>query len=180
MTALRPYIAGLLLTSLFPAACAEIVKTAVPTDHGLDLYWWPKVAIPKGWVHDETRSQETSSNVLTPKGQTFAGAPAIIYCRAFYEPNKKKRGTLEAYIKGDIAQTKEEKQRVVVKELAPIKTADGRILRVYSFYDPRVSYDQIAYGREGAYTLLFAMSAKTESDLKANQAAFQTMLAKYR
>src|SRR6187551_2022217 len=63
---------------------AEIEHNANPTDHGIELEWWPKVIPPADWVHNRDVSFENHINMFVPKGEDFANAPAVMYARAIY------------------------------------------------------------------------------------------------
>lgn len=48
-TKLTVVVLAALVTS---AANSEIEKLASPGSKGIDLVWWPKLAVPKGWHRD--------------------------------------------------------------------------------------------------------------------------------
>jgi len=170
------------LLALAPlCAGAEIEKHAYLTESGIKFFWWPKLKPPSGWVHEEEQSVEMQSNVLVPKGKTFANAETVMYARAFYEPDKKERGTLQELIDGDVKQFKEHMPKVVVKELdSPLVLASGKRLRTFSFVNGHEAFERVSYGAEGKYWVEFVISSKSARGLEKTLPAFRAMMAKYR
>jgi hypothetical protein len=165
---------------------AEIFKLAVPTDRGIQLYWWPQLQAPKGWVHDEETSRSTGSNIFVPKGQSFAEAPAVIYGRALYKPDTPETRSLDALISDDKHDFQKHLPGISIRPLPDLKTGDGRSLRRFSYSPPRSagvaegSWEQTAYGEEGDFYLIFVVSAHTETALTKAVPAFNALIANYK
>lgn len=174
-------VAATALLVLFATAAAKIHKEGRMTDHGIHLYWWPELRVPKGWVHDEDDSLDLTSNVLIPKGATFQNAPSLIYARAFYVPDEKKSERhLRSFIRDDQAPYRRKIKTFRVAEIKPgWKTADGRILRTF-----RLSYigtqEVVCYGSEGDYWLVFVITSKSSSALDRDLPTFREVVEAYR
>ena len=160
------------------AATAEIEKTSVITKKGIQLYCWPKINTPSGWVQYKDMSQENGCNMLGPKGSTFDDAPAIIYSRAFYLPNQKARGTVAQFIQEDQAEMKTGMPGAPAKEIEATSTKTSK-LRTFSLVLKGKTYEQVCYGIEGPYRILFCISAKSASDLNKALPVFHRILASY-
>jgi hypothetical protein len=165
------------LALLASMAIAEIEKRGAMGDHGINLFWWPKLSVPTGWVQDLGASEDHHINVLHAKGATYDNAPAVIYGRASYEPDKKKRGTLKDYIKNDIEEMKRHRSEVNIAKLPPTKTLHGS-LQTYSFNPPR-DYERVCYGQEGDYWIVFVINAQSERALRKHLPIFNAVLARY-
>ena len=167
------------LLSLTVLATAEIEKTSVMTSNGMKLFWWPRLSIPNGWDRFTDVSHENGCNMLGPKGSTFDNAPAVIYSRAFYLPSKKERGTVQQFIQEDLEEMKDGMPGAIVKEIAPTSTHATK-LRTFSVVKTGKTYEQVCYGIEGPYRILFCVSAKSEAILKKTLPVFQATMAKYK
>jgi len=159
---------------------AEIEKKAQLTDKGMNFYWWPKITPPAGWRHDEDQSVEMQSNVLVPKGKNFQNAEVVIYARAFYQPDKRKRGTLQQFIDEDIKNMLRNDAAIKVEEVGVIKTAGGKQLRAFGFVNAGKSYEQVCYGGEGDFWIEFVVSSQTQKGLARTLPVFKQILARYR
>jgi hypothetical protein len=159
-------------------ASAEIEKTSVITKKGIELFWWPKIYTPTGWARFQEESQSNGCNMLGPMGSNFDDAPAIIYSRAFYLPNKTERGTIAQFIQEDQAEMKQHMRGAIVREIEATPTKNYKI-RTFSVTLSGKAYEQVCYGIEGQYRILFCVSAKSEKDLKKALPVFREILAKY-
>ena len=174
-------LVSLALLVLPTATVAEIYKLAVPTDNGLQLYWWPILPVPAGWVHDEDASRSSGVNMLIPLGKTFAGAPAVIYARADYKPRLPDIHSLAEYVANDRTELAKESATTVISKLPDVKTGDGRPLQVISYVIPsRHQWEVAAYGEEGDFFLLITLSASSEAGFNDARTVFYGMLAKYK
>ena len=163
------------------AASAEIEKTAVPTDRGLILHWWPKLPDVAGWHFDREASDHYGFAAWVPDNFTFANAETVIYARAIYKPRDPGTKSVDMLIEQD-------KQHVLAKapgtriESAPsLPTADGRNLRSLSFAPSgNGNWERAGYGEEGDYYLIFIVSSRSQAGYQTAKAAFETFIARYR
>ena len=174
----------LLLTvflSSTPLAFAEIYKLAVPSDQGLQLYWWPILPDIPGWRHDEGASCAQGVNALVPDGQSFSGAPAIIYARAMFKPRMPDVKSLRQLIDEDRAGFERDFPGISIQELKPIKDGDAK-MHPYFSYSPRGegSWELVAYGEENDFYLLFTLSGNSKPALESARADFERLVATYR
>jgi len=159
---------------------AEIERVGNPTDHGLELLWWPKVVPPADWVHNREVSYENHINMFVPKGEDFADAPAVMYARAIYYEAGSTEQELATAIRDDHAGFQERFPDSQVKEVEAVQTGDGTKLRTYSFTPTtKGHWELVAYGREPKYVLMFCVSAKTKEALEQNRSAFLAMVRSY-
>jgi hypothetical protein len=113
---------------------AEIFKLAIPSDQGLQFYWWPRLQVPDGWVHDEGASRATGSNMLVPKGQSFAQAPAVMYGEALYKPRVPETRSLDQLISDDKRKFQAHVPGLLILPLPALKNGDGRSLRCFQLF----------------------------------------------
>jgi hypothetical protein len=168
------------------AVFAEIFKLAIPTDRGIELYWWPQLRAPEGWVHDEDTSRSAGSNIFVPNGQSFSEAPAVMYGRALYKPYIPETRSLDELISDDKRDFQKHFPGVSIQRLPDLKTGASRSLRRFSYSPFRSasvaqgSWEQTAYGEEGDFYLIFVVSAHTEAALRRALPAFYGLIANYK
>ena len=170
----------------FAASRAEIVKTAIPDckTNQICFYWWPKLPQLTGWHSDDAVNYShggNGMNALIPDGRTFGDAPAIIYAMATYKERydweNNTKSTLDSFISDDKATFKDAE----VAEVAPLKTADGQTLRVFTYFRAKdKTWECVAYGIEDDDYLTFVLSANSEDAYKQNLPVFQDLISRYR
>jgi hypothetical protein len=162
-------------------AHAEIFKLAVPSDTGMTLIWWPVLPSVSGWTHDEETSRHFAANMLTPKGQSFANAPAVMYGKASFKPRAPDTHSVAELIQQDIAEHKTNVEGLVVTELPPVRDGDGKALRYFQFSPSGAgAWELVAYGEEDEYFLLFVVSAQTKVALQAARPTFESLVSRYK
>jgi hypothetical protein len=163
---------------------AESFKLAIPSDQGFKLYWRPQLQVPDGWVHDERSSRSTGSNMLIPKGQSFAQASAVIYGKALYKPRIPETRSLDQLISDDKRKFQNDLPGIVILPLPALKNGDGRSLRCFSYSPPqrdgKGNWEWTAYSEEGDFYLIFVLSANSEVALKMALPAFRRLIATYK
>lgn len=163
------------------ASEAEIYKLAVPSDSGLELHWWPVVNVPAGWIHDKGASEANGVNAIVPIGRTFSDAPAVIYARAIFKPRDPGTKSLTQLINDDASDFKEHFPGTRIEERQPIRDADGKDHRYFSFSPTDLgSWELVAYGEEGDFYLIFTVSGSTKAALSKAQPDFEHILATYK
>ena len=169
------------LVALISSAHAEMEKNAVPEGKGVRLLWWPKLSPPPGWQQDRHNSFVYGVNALSPTGQEFEDAEAVIYAKALYKPRVPQYHTLAELIEGDRRDFEQKLPGVRVEESDAAVTADGQRLRSFVFV-PRDegSWERVAYGEEGDYYLVFTLSARTRPAYESALDAFGKTLRAYR
>lgn len=154
----RSVVATVLLFLAPMLAYAEIYKLAVTEEPGIRFYWWPVVKSPAGWAHDEGASLKSGVNMLVPIGQTFAGAPSVMYARADYKPRISDVHSIQEYVEKDRQELASESPETSITVLEPVKTSDGKVLTVLQYVIPiRKQWEIVAYGEEGEFYLLFTL-----------------------
>jgi hypothetical protein len=177
-------ILPLLCISLFlaPFYCrGEIEKIAIPSQRGLDLYWWPKVGAPYGFFHDEAASRLTSVKMFVPKGFTFSNAETVIYAKASFKSRMPKVKSLKALIEQDLAEFKGRDPNLIVNPGPSIKDGDNKQLDVFSFVpSAQGNWETVAYSEEGEFYLLFTISSRSKDGHEACLPLFKAMIEGYR
>jgi len=169
----------MLLLALTFGAAGEIERFARPGTSGLDLVWWPRFPLVMGWVHDDEASWRISSNVLLPRGQTFAQSPVVIYGTAVYKPNGSAK-SLSEFIAADQEGFKQRSPDAQIAKLPPERDGDGNSLATFSF-TPKAAgdWEVVAYGEEGEYFLVFVVSARNDTELHKAMPVFRSVIAGY-
>ena len=68
---------------------------------------------------------------MAPVESDFATADAVMYANAIYRPRVPDEKTLSAFIENDIQSFNNEDQSLSVTELPPLKTADGKTVKLF-------------------------------------------------
>lgn len=167
-------------------AQGEIVKLAISkcNNNSICFYWWPKLPDLKGWKSDQSLNTQiggNGSNVLIPEGKTFSNAPAIIYARAIYakryDEEFKIKSTLASFIADD--QDTFRKKGTKITEAAPITTADGQKLQVFTYSRPN-NWETVSYGEEDGNYLLFVISAQSENGHEQALPIYRDLISHYK
>ena len=162
-------------------AYAETEKNAIPSDTGMRLVWWPKVAPPKGWHFDQGSSYQFAFNAMAPDGATFSNAETVMYAKASYKPRVPDLKDLNSFVTQDLSSFENSAPKISIKNEAPMLTGDGVPLEVYSFSPvSEGNWEVVAYGEDAEYFLTFAISSRSQSGLASSLAALKQMVGNYR
>ncbi len=163
------------------AGQAEIEKIALPCETGLCLYWWPKLPPLKGWHQDMDQSYHYGINALAPDGSSFAKAEAVIYPKASYKPRIPDTKTLETFIANDRKKFLDAVPDITIKEVNGLISGDGEKFRSFTFFPKeRGNWEQVAYGEEGEYYLVFTLSSHSKEAFDRTQGAYRDLIAHYK
>jgi len=159
---------------------AEIYKLAIPSDSGMKFYWWPVLPDVAGWHHDRDHSVHYGANAQAPDGYTFANSETVIYATAVFKPRIPDIGSLKSFIEND--QTKfKNAVIVVVKETNTMLTSDGVELKSYTFFPAdKGNWEQVAYGEEGDYYLVFTISSRSKNGFEKSWSAYEQFVKNYK
>ena len=154
----------LLFILLSVAANAEIEKKVVPCEQQkMCIYWWPKLAIIQGWHHERNFSYQYGFNAQAPDGFTFANAESVIYAKALYKPSIPETKSLEMLISKDKNDFISRDPNIIVSEVTSLKTGNGQNLKSFTFFPQgKGNWEQVSYGEEGEFYLIFTVSSKSE------------------
>lgn len=175
-------LALLLPLATLPAR-AEIVKSSVPCQSGNCLYWWPQSPSPAGWQQDRAASEANGINVQIPAGATFTAAETVIYAKALYKPLVPTLTSLARLIASDKKDFLARDPELLVSQAAALATGDGRRLESFTFSPGAKgggNWEQVAYGEEGDFFLIFTVSSQTRSGLAGAQPAYRQFVGGYR
>jgi hypothetical protein len=161
-------------------ASAGIEKVGFPTERGVQLRWWPRVTVVTGWYHDADVSMVNGVNMIIPAGSTFADAESVIYARAIYKPRDPDVTSVDVLISQDRARSAEHAPGVRISDAAPVQIADGTKLRTLTFFPAQEgNWERVAYGEDGDFYLMFAVSSRTEEGFAAAEQAYEEMVRSY-
>ena len=171
----------LALTLLSARVDAEIEKTAMTCGSKICFYWWPKVPAVKGWHQDRDKSYEMGANVLVPVGSSFTAAETVIYVKALYKPRMPDIASVEALIEDDKKRFLDSRPGMKMVELTGLATADGKVLRSFEYIpEPQGDWEQVSYGEEGDFYLVFAISSRTKMGYDKSILAYKELIKSYR
>ncbi len=160
--------------------CAEIEKKAMPSDSGLQLYWWPKLPLIEGWHQDEGSSYQYGINAQVPDGVTFSDAETVIYAKAIYKPRVPELSSLEQLINDDIAGFKTQDPSIIIKEVPKIISADGKVFKSLAFIPKATgNYEQVSYAEEAEFYLIFAISSRNKEGFEKGFKAYRMFITQY-
>jgi len=176
---------GLLLVAIccamaVSARAAEVITTKVPTDHGVQLFRWPKLTPPPGWHQDMAQSGAQGVNALAPDGSTFDKADTVIYAKAIYIPGQSRVRDLKQLINEDRDAFRKSDPAVGISQLDTLESRAGLDFQIYSFASPaQPDWEAVAYGEDQDYFFLFVLSSRTEAGFRANLSTFQDLVRSY-
>ena len=169
----------LLLVPLFSAA--EIEKIARPCEKGICLAWWPKLESAKGWHQESDSSFANGVNIQVPDGYTFSDAETVIYAKASYKPRIPKTTSLEMFIKDDKGEFLASDPSTSIVEVQPLKTADGKLLKSYTFFPKENgNWERVSYGEEGDFYLIFTISSRSHSGFLKSLPVYGQYIGQYK
>lgn len=163
------------------AAYGAIHKVAVPDGPDVTLYWWPEFPTIDGWVHEDEASIQLKANVLVPAGKSFFDSTAVIYGGAIYKPRSPETTSLDQLVANDVAEALNGTPGTTGKELRKMTDADGKPWRCFAFTPhDEGRWEWVAYGEEGDFYLIFAVTGKTSSALRSALPAFKKLVQTYK
>ena len=170
----------LVLAAALPAA-AEIEVVETPSSAGMVKQWWPKVAPPKGWEHDREHSLAYGINAMAPQGKTFGDAETVMYGKAMYRPRELELRDVDMLIARDKRKALMSDPPRKSSNAGALRTADGTALKTVTYAPGKGegNWERVAYGQDGDYYVLFAVSSRTKKGLEAARPAFEQMVKGY-
>jgi len=179
---MKVVVTALIVVSLFAAtAGAEIEKNAVMCDTGICLYWWPKLPELKGWHQDKDQSYNYGVNALAPDGASFAKAEAVMYAVANYKPRMPEVKSIDTLIANDKKEFLASNSGLTISECKELATGDGRKLRSLTFFPKsKGNWEQVSYGEEDDFYLVFTLSARSKEGFDKAQGAYGELIARYK
>lgn len=170
-----------LFLTLNIAVSADIEKTAIICNTGICFYWWPKLPRVPGWHEEKNASFEYGANALAPDGFSFGNATAVMYALAAYKPRVPETKSLEEFIAGDRSEFVASTPGIVITEVGAMTTGDGAKLRSFTFFPhSKGNWEQVSYGEEGDYYLVFTLSSRSKQGFDQAQSAYRYLLAHYK
>jgi hypothetical protein len=177
---LVPILIAMVLMAASPAN-ATIEKKATLSKTGIQLVWWPALAKVKGWHHDDDASYLDAINAEVPDGFTFSNAVAVIYAKAIYKPRQPETKSLAMLIKQDKATFLDHDRTIEITKVNPLETADGRTLETYTYFpQTKGNWEEVSYGEEGDYYLVFVISSRTKAGFDQALPAYKEFINEYK
>lgn len=180
---MKSLLAMLSLLFVLPAlsAQAEIVKSSIPCKTGTCLYWHPQVPSPAGWRQDREASDNYGINAQSPDGATFATAESVIYAKAIYKPLLPTLTSLAVLIESDRKDFLARDPQLTITDAEALTTGDGRLLKSFHFAPGDTgNWEQVSYGEEGEFYLIFTVSSPTRAGLTRTQESYRQFVGNYR
>lgn len=165
---------------LLPAfAQADILRLAIQQGNKVEVYTWPVLPQVDGWHHDRKNSLHFRSNAQAPDGANFMDAETVIYAKAIFKPSVPYLHDVDDLIGNDRAQYSTG-GKVRIAEAPPLMTANGSELRSLTFTPVGEGlWEQVAYGEEGDFFLLFTISSRSKSGFEESWRAFESFITNY-
>ena len=175
-----------MITRLLPAlllvpalAQADILRLAIQEGNQIEVYTWPVLPSVEGWHHDRENSLHFRSNAQAPDGFDFMNAETVIYAKAIFKPSVPYLYDVDDLISNDRAQYSTG-PGIRIAEVAPLATANGTELRSLTFTPVDEGlWEQVAYGEEGEFFLLFTISSRTQTGFERSWDAFEAFVTNY-
>ena len=162
-------------------AGAEIERFAQPSDHGLRLYWWPKVAPPEGCHHDDEESVHYAFNAFAPDRQTFVNADTVFYAKAAYKPRMPEVKSLGQFMINDRGDFLQNAPSVNTEEAAQLRTEAGLVFQSVTFFPQKEgNWERVSYADEGDFYLTFVISARSRKAYEAWEKTYVAWVRSYR
>jgi hypothetical protein len=116
-----------------------------------------------------------------PDGFTFSNAETVIYARAIYKPRSPETTSLEVLIKDDKDEFLKADPGIAIVETSPLKTADGKTLRSFTFFPKdKGNWEQVSYGEEGDFYLIFTISSRSHAGFLKSSITYAQYIAQYK
>ena len=162
-------------------AIAEIERIATTDTGNLSMRSWPKVTPPKGWKHDRPHSVSYGINALAPQRGNFGSARTVMYAKAIPKARERELKSVEMLMERDKRKAVANNPGVSVAAGPPLKTADGKTLASIT-YAPKGegNWERVAYGEEGDYYVLFALSSRTRAGYDGAMKSFEALVGSYK
>ena len=91
-----------------------------------------------------------------------------MYAKAVYKPREPGITSVETLIQRDREDFARNVPGVRIEEVAPLTTADGKLLRSFTFFPGKEgNWERVSFGEEGDFFLVFALSSRSERAYRA-------------
>ena len=178
---MRSAIVLLVLLLLPLSVFAEIEKVGEPCEKGICVAWWPKLIPAKGWHHERGPSFANGINIQVPDGFTFSNAETVIYAKALYKPRSPEIKSLGTLIDNDREEFVSRDPSIVISEAKAPRTGDGKPLKSFTFFPKKKgNWEQVSYGEEADYYLLFTISSRSRSGFTEMFSVYEQYIGQYK
>ena len=177
----RHLLAVLSCIAMATPAIAEIERVATTDAGNLSMRSWPKLTPPKGWKHDRPHSVSYGINALAPQRGNFGTAQTVMYAKAIPKSRERELKSVDMLMERDKRKALARNSGMTVAAGAPLRTADGKTLQSIT-YAPKGegNWERVAYGEEGEFYLLFAVSARTRAGYDGAMKSFEALVRSYK
>jgi len=174
------FIIFLILLSL-NSVQAEIYKTAITTDSGIEFYWWPVLPNVPRWHHDREHSLHCRINAQAPDNNTFSNAETEIYARALYKPRIPDTKSLSQLIVNDKNNFLNKNSSIIISGSEGLIDGDGNTLQSFTFFPKNEgTWEKVSYSEEADFYLLFTISSRSKSGLESILPMYNEYTRKYK
>lgn len=140
------------------------------------------MTLPDGWIEDKAATREHKVQVVVPKGETYASAPALIYVKVSL---RNKEQPLADFIRVSEERWKESVPDSVVTRLPEVERANARAAFAPYRYDnpstPQQAAEIVSFGidsdRDGnEFVLMVVVTAREKKALDRADGAYKAFL----
>lgn len=161
-------------------ALTEIEKIATPCENGMCFHWWPKLHKVEGWSHDRSASLANNINIQTIEGSNFSNSGTVIYARAIYKPRRPEIKSLSQLIEHDKTDFQKSENGITIKPSKSLSTSLGDQFETLTFFPAtQGNWEQVAYGEEDDFYLLFIISSRTKEGYLSSLPAYTSFINSY-
>jgi hypothetical protein len=184
------FLAFSLLAALPPKAEAEIEEVnLLQPQRGTFSFFQPKLQIPTGWEGDPYNSQVLRVNVLVRKGEAFRTADAVMHAQAVPKASFNSLAELQGSYKERVLCCH---PKVLVVRGASISNVTGARVettrfvptgKAWSHEQEKYSawnWERHAYAEEGAYWIVFSLSARSKTGYRKADKDFEQLVRNYK
>lgn len=154
------------------SARAEVKKFMTVCDGKLCPSYQLTLTLPDGWVLDEAATREYKAQIIIPKGKNFGNAPALMYVKIFFHPNKQQPLADFAHVSNE--RWRAAVQNAKISEIAAVERANGKqgFLR-FTYENPskqEQAHEVAAFGLDAdkdgnEFVLMVVISGRAKKDL---------------
>jgi hypothetical protein len=162
-------------------AGAEIERVATPCGAALCERVWPRLTVPAGWRHNRDVSLRYHFNALSPEDESFLDAVTVMYATAVPRAAKGSATNLDDFIRQQNESFAREAPERLIQRGAELLAADGRASPTWWLRPhPGGQWERLAYLADDEHFIVFVISSRSEADLLAHMAAFESLVTRYR
>lgn len=180
---MKHFVAALVASVALPAGLPAQLRCTAGTGRMVLIHGFRHaftIVAPPGWTARAGYADQPAPALLYPEDQTWQDAPAVMYVNTVL-PDSGRPASIARVMHDDSAKFRGEYPTMWMESLAPIRTADGRVVRLRKFAGGGYgSFDLVAYVDQRTVTSLIVLSTRSETAMTNALGAFRSLLQSYR